>query len=86
MSVDGVFATADGPDGEGDWSVNISGEMQGPAVDDDAPTLVCAIYDGAGRVVGTAEHWMSDFAGFDTFDVSDYAKSLPVKGRIFVRG
>jgi hypothetical protein len=67
--------------------VQVSGEISATGGQTpDGLAVVAAVYDAAGRVLGTIEqHWFDAFPGWDAFTVIDYVLGAPAKVRVFVR-
>lgn len=88
VTLGGLFATLEGPDHDGDYTVTVNGEVRpagGDEVENDLQ-LSLAIYDGAGRVVGKADTYLSaaSFFGFETVSLTTYVKGVrPAKLRFF---
>ena len=82
VRLDGVFASIEGPDSDGEYTIQIAAEVhtvKGTTLKDDL-TVVASAYDKRGRVVGTENNWFSasSFFAFDTFEITLYARSGPV--------
>jgi hypothetical protein len=67
--------------------VQVSGEISATGGQTpDGLAVVAAVYDAAGRVLGTIEqHWFDSFPGWDAFTAIGYLYGTPAKVRVFVR-
>ncbi len=84
MTVSGLFIEVSEVDEDGDTQVEIRGELGGLAALPEDAMLTCIINDGAGRVVGKSDNYLSadSYVGFEVFEFHDYVSLSGGIGRI----
>lgn len=84
MTVSGLFIETSEVDDDGETQVQIRGELGGLAALPEDAVLSCIINDGAGRVVGKSDHYVtaSSYVGFEVFEFHDFLSLSGGIGRI----
>lgn len=90
VTIEGLYASLSGPDSDGDYTIEINGELhstKGLELEvEDNLILVAVAYDSQGRVLKTDETYFSQgsFHMFETFSSSFYVKRIePTRIRLY---